>query len=126
MATVNLDFETSIDLEEDEGIMLADFPRIFTRDGGKKVNIVVTNKRVAAIPYGKPNKAESWYYNKDLTEAKAGAWIVNGQPNPNSFGLISGRSEQLFYKFQNDIKVVWYDIGRGGKNNGRWHGFRVQ
>jgi len=84
-------------LEEDEGIMLADFPRIFTRDGGKKVNIVVTNKRVVAIPYGKPDKAESWYYNKDLTEAKAGAWIVNGQPNPNSFGLISGRSEQLFY-----------------------------
>ena len=95
MATVNLDFETSIDLEEDEGILLADFPRVFevTGTGGKKVNIVVTNKRVAVIPYSKPNKAQSWYYNKDITEAKAAAW----DNMPNSFGLISGRQERHFY-----------------------------
>jgi hypothetical protein len=93
MAKVNLDFETSIDLEEDEGIMLADFPRIKRVDGGKKVNLVITNKRVAAIPYSNSKKVESWYYNKDFTEAKTHTW----NNHPISFGLISGRTTQSFF-----------------------------
>jgi hypothetical protein len=86
MAKVELAFETSLELEQDEVIIYADVPNVRTLipsgflSKNYLTNIAVTNKRVVSIPH--PNKkdyaVQSWYYNKDITGAKTGEVDPNG------------------------------------------------
>jgi hypothetical protein len=90
----------------------------------KKVNIVVTNKRVVAIPYGKSNKAESWYYNKDITSAVVGEGklqkgTIQNQIMPNSFGIVSGKSSQHFFiNSKMTLKLFGTILGAAAKTMG--------
>ena len=135
MATVKFDegkkFETSMDLEEGEGLLFVRPPKNLILQRDKKncqINLVITNKRVVTIPYPKFAKkypAISYYFNDIKSVNSYDASEASQQASYAAFEIItksgknSGAEIWVTYEFNllNLLKIFSvYNAEQDAKN----------
>jgi len=111
MAIKQLNEETAIDLLEGEIILFSNFPNIRVYYWGKKlpsaskVNFVITNKRIALIPYKKGKEEVNINFEDIYYTSPAYSTILN---NPNY-----GSSESTSGKFTPFVIIIKPEEGAG-------------